>query len=70
VSAGGEIFPTPRGEVVAPASLPELAGVPWRARVNLRSLRRRGRVWTLSTACHTIPFVAAAVALLYAGFVR
>jgi hypothetical protein len=49
---------------VSAAALPELAGVPWRARVDVRALRRRGRIWTLSTACHTVPFVAAAAALM------
>jgi hypothetical protein len=49
---------------VADPSLPELAGVPWRPRADTRSLRRRGRVWTLSTACHTLPFIGAAAALL------
>jgi hypothetical protein len=50
--------------MLAAPPLPELAGVPWRARVDAHWLRRRGRVWTLSTACHTIPFIAAASALL------
>lgn len=41
-------------------ALPELAGVPWRRRASERSLRARGRTWTLSTAAHVIPFVATA----------
>lgn len=42
------------------AALPELAAVHWRARVDEGSLARRGRLWTLSTVAHTIPFVVAA----------
>jgi hypothetical protein len=49
----------------APAApLPELASVPWRPRVTERSLARTGRLWTLSTAAHTVPFLVAAVLLL------
>jgi hypothetical protein len=44
-------------------TLPELASVYWRPRANERSLRRIGRVWTLATALHTAPFIAAAVLL-------
>jgi hypothetical protein len=43
--------------------LPETAAVYWRPRVDERSLERRGRVWTLTTVAHTIPFCAAAVVL-------
>jgi hypothetical protein len=43
--------------------LPETAAVYWRPRVDERSLTRRGRVWTVTTVAHTIPFVAAAVVL-------
>lgn len=46
------------------ASLPELASVAWRPRANERSLRRRGRTWTLSTLAHTVPFVATAALLM------
>ena len=42
------------------AALPELARVAWRPRADERSLRRRGRIWTLTTVAHTIPFVATA----------
>jgi hypothetical protein len=45
---------------VSTGALPELAGVPWRRRADERSLRRRGRVWTLTTAAHVVPFVATA----------
>ena len=37
--------------------LPETAGVYWRPRVDARSLARRGHLWTLTTAAHTIPFL-------------
>ena len=43
--------------------LPETAAVYWRPRVDARSLERRGRVWTLTTIAHTIPFCAAAIVL-------
>lgn len=46
-----------------PAALPELAAVWWRARVGERRLRRTGRLWTLVALAHSLPFVAAAVAL-------
>jgi hypothetical protein len=45
---------------VSAQALPELAAVGWRRRADERSLRRRGRTWTLSTAAHVIPFVATA----------
>lgn len=43
-----------------PGSLPELATVYWRRRADERSLRRVGRLWTLTTVAHTVPFVAIA----------
>ena len=43
--------------------LPELANVPWRPRVTDLRLRRAGRLWTLSTSFHTVPFLIAAVGL-------
>src|SRR5688572_14798663 len=62
MAAGG------RGARAAPAAagaslgagLPERATVAWRAPVDARSLRARGRLWTLSTAAHSVPFVATA----------
>jgi len=42
------------------AALPERAGVAWRAPMDARALRARGRLWTLSTAAHSVPFVATA----------
>ena len=41
-------------------SLPERAGVAWRKPVDARALGARGRLWTLSTAAHSGPFVATA----------
>ncbi|MGI8712539.1 MAG: hypothetical protein ACR2NR_05010 [Solirubrobacteraceae bacterium] len=43
--------------------LPELAGVYWRRRADLRSLRHADRLWTLLTLAHELPFLATAVAL-------
>ena len=39
--------------------LPETAAVYWRPRVDARALVRRGRLWTLTTVAHTVPYVAA-----------
>ncbi|MHB8658202.1 MAG: hypothetical protein ACYC91_09660 [Solirubrobacteraceae bacterium] len=44
-------------------ALPELASVYWRPRADERSLRRSGRLWTLSTLGHTVPLLAAALLL-------
>lgn len=49
---------------MAEAALPELAAVPWRARVDARWLRRWGRLWTLQTAAFVIPFTAAGIVLI------
>jgi hypothetical protein len=45
---------------VSAAALPERAGVAWRPRADERSLRRRERIWTLTTVAHAIPFLATA----------
>jgi hypothetical protein len=50
---------------VSSTALPETAAVYWRPRVDERSLERRGRVWTLTTIAHTIPFCVAAVVLVW-----
>jgi len=50
--------------VSAPA-LPETAAVYWRPRVDEHNLRRRGRVWTLTTVAHTVPYLAASAVLLW-----
>jgi hypothetical protein len=51
---------------VSAQALPELAAVGWRRRADERSLRRRGRTWTLSTVAHVTPFVATAALFLVA----
>jgi len=48
------------GPAAAGGALPERAGVAWRRPVDARALRARGRLWTVSTAAHTVPFVATA----------
>jgi len=48
----------------AGAPLPELAAVPWRRRASGSTLRRRGRLWTLITVGHVVPFIAVAVVLM------
>jgi hypothetical protein len=50
---------------VIAAPLPETAAVYWRPRVDERNLRRRGRVWTLTTIAHTVPYLAASAVLLW-----
>ncbi len=47
----------------APGALPELAAVYWRPRVSDSSLRRYGRLWTLTSVAHTVPFGLAAILL-------
>jgi hypothetical protein len=50
---------------VAPIrGLPELVAVYWRPRASERRLRRIGRLWTLCTVAHTVPFVCAAALLM------
>jgi len=44
--------------------LPERAAVHWRRTVDDERLRRRGRWWTLTTICHSLPFLAAAALLV------
>jgi hypothetical protein len=45
---------------VSADALPETAAVYWRPRVDERHLLWRGRLWTLTTAAHSVPFVVAA----------
>jgi len=45
--------------------LPETASVHWRPRVTEDRLRRLGRLWTLTTAAHVVPFLGAAGLLLW-----
>jgi hypothetical protein len=47
----------------SPAPLPERAAVHWRAPMDARRVRRRGALWTLTTAAHVVPFVGAGVVL-------
>jgi hypothetical protein len=53
------------GVGAAPAVLPETATVPWRPRVDARHLRRRGRLWTLTTVGHVVPFLLAGAVLIW-----
>ncbi len=54
---------SPGTDVACPSPLPELATVYWRRRVDERSLRLSARLWTLTTAAHSVPFIAVAVVL-------
>jgi hypothetical protein len=47
--------------------LPELAAVYWRPRVDGPALTRAGRLWTLTTAVHVMPFVGFAIFLALAA---
>ena len=58
----GAALPAP-GAATA-AALPETAAVHWRPRADARRLCSRGRTWTLTTAAHTVPFLATAGGLL------
>jgi len=49
---------------VSSGALPETAAVHWRPRADARRLAARGRVWTVITVAHTVPFVATALLLL------
>jgi hypothetical protein len=44
-------------------TLPELASVHWRPPATEARVARSGRLWTLSAVAHTVPLIAAAVAL-------
>ena len=48
----------------AEGALPERASFHWRATVDEHTLLRRGRWWTLTTVCHSVPFIAAALLLV------
>lgn len=52
-------------QLADPQVLPEAAAVHWRPRVDARRLERRGRLWTLTTLAHVIPFTVAGALLLY-----
>jgi hypothetical protein len=51
--------------VATSQALPELATVPWRKPTDARWLRRWGRVWHAWTLLYTIPFITAAVAMVW-----
>ena len=57
------VVPQAPSTAAGPPTLPEVARVYWRRRVDRASLVRRGRIWTLSTFTHTVPFIGAALAL-------
>jgi len=48
----------------SPGLLPELASVYWRPRMTPERLRKRERLWTLTTLAHVVPFVAVAIGML------
>src|SRR4051794_28926891 len=52
------------GSEPASVRLPETLAGSWRRPVDAASLRTRGRLWTLSTAAHAMPFVVTAVVLV------
>jgi len=54
----------PAAAVPPDAALPELASVYWRPRMTAERLRRRDRLWTLTTVAHVVPFVAVAVVMV------
>ena len=45
------------------SALPELGSVPWRERVDDRSLTRSARLWTLTTIAHGLPLLAVSALL-------
>jgi hypothetical protein len=51
--------------MAAGQALPELASVPWRARTDVRWLRRWERIWHAWTLLYTVPFVAAGAAMIW-----
>jgi hypothetical protein len=46
-------------------TLPELASVPWRQPADAGWLRRWGRIWHAWTLFYTVPFIAAAVGMVW-----
>ncbi len=54
----------PAPVVSGSGALPELASVFWRPRTTPDELHRRGRLWTLTTVAHVVPFVLVAIAML------
>jgi hypothetical protein len=48
-----------------PGILPEAATVYWRPRADGERLDRRGRLWTLTTVAHVVPFIGTAALLCW-----
>jgi hypothetical protein len=48
-----------------PTVLPEASTVYWRPRADGDRLDRRGRLWTLTTVAHVVPFIGTAALLLW-----
>jgi hypothetical protein len=48
-----------------PTVLPEVSAVYWRPRADGDRLDHRGRLWTLTTAAHVVPFIATAILLCW-----
>jgi hypothetical protein len=48
-----------------PTVLPEASGVYWRPRADGDRLDRRGRLWTLTTVAHVVPFIGTAALLCW-----
>lgn len=46
-------------------TLPELTSVPWRTPADERWLRRWGRIWHLWTLLYSVPFICAAVGIIW-----
>jgi hypothetical protein len=46
-----------------PTALPEASAVYWRPRADGDRLDRRGRLWTLTTVAHVVPFIGTAILL-------
>jgi hypothetical protein len=51
--------------VEAGQALPELAAVPWRQPTDADWLRRWGRIWHAWTLLYTVPFIAAAIGMVW-----
>jgi hypothetical protein len=51
--------------VASAQALPELAAVPWRQPTDAAWLRRWGRIWHAWTLLYTVPFIAAAIGMVW-----
>ena len=51
--------------MAAEPALPELASVYWRAPMDAAHLRKRERLWTLTSVAHVVPFLGTAALLMY-----